>query len=144
MLDLTFNVHVSEVRRSLYIVKKKYWIGLIITLVILTCGYFLISNFVLNEPERRATDPDFILLENIVSANQQFRILVYHYDTGAFGYSRAFWAVTPLDYHKLNLADYELPDGYEAKGWSEQNELLVQKWEPYYYRQKLGELKTGD
>ena len=23
-------------------------------------------------------------------------------------------------------------------------QLIVEKWEPYYYRQKLGELKDGD
>ena len=44
----------------------------------------------------------------------------------------------------LNLANYEIPDGYQAKGWSEENDLLVEKWELYYYRQKLGGLKTGD
>jgi len=84
------------------------------------------------------------MLENTPSPNKQYRILIYHYDIGAFGYSRAFWAVTPYSYNDLNLIDYELPDGYLTKGWSEQNELLVERWEPYYYREKIVELKTGD
>jgi hypothetical protein len=48
-----------------------------------------------------------------------------------------------FEYQNLNLANCKIPDGYQAKGWSEENDLLVEKWKPYYYRQKLGELKTG-
>ena len=71
-------------------------------------------------------------------------MLIYRFDAGAFGDGRVFWAVTPADATKPNLVNYELPDGYKANGWTADNELIVEKWEPYYYRQKLGELKTGD
>jgi hypothetical protein len=37
-----------------------------------------------------------------------------------------------------------MPDGYKANGWTADDELIVEKWEPYYYRQRLGELKDGD
>jgi hypothetical protein len=53
-------------------------------------------------------------------------------------------AVTPADATNPNLVKYELPDGYQANGWTGDNELIVEKWEPYYYRQKLSELKDGD
>jgi hypothetical protein len=49
-----------------------------------------------------------------------------------------------MSYSDLNLAEYELPDGYRTTAWSKQNEVLVEKWEPYYYRENLAELKTGD
>jgi hypothetical protein len=124
--------------------RKKYWVILVLLGIALAGAYFLVSDFVLDEPERRATDHDFIMLDNTPSPNQKYRILIYHYDNGAFGYSRTFWAVTPFEYQNLNLANYEIPDGYQAKGWSAENDLLVEKWEPYYYRQKLGELRTGD
>jgi hypothetical protein len=92
---------------------------------------------------RRATDDGFSMLEDKVSPDKKHRLLVYHYDTGAFGYSRAFWAVTPADYQNINLADYELPDRYMGEGWSEDGELLIKKWEPYYYPDEYIELETG-
>jgi hypothetical protein len=126
------------------IMKKKLWVSTIGVAVLASLAYFLASRYWFSATPRRISDPDFIMLENIPSPNEQHRILIYHYDTGALGYSRAWWAVTPSAYQDLDLTDYELPDGYMAKGWSSQNDLLVEKWEPYYYRQKLGELKTGE
>jgi hypothetical protein len=55
-----------------------------------------------------------------------------------------FGRLLPSSIQILIWQKHELPDGFRAKGWSNQNELLVEKWEPYYYRQKLGDLKTGD
>ncbi len=124
--------------------KKKLWISSIGVAVLVALAYLLDLRYLFSETPRRISDPDFIMLENVPSPNQQHRILIYQYDTGAFGYSRAWWSVTPDSYQNLDLTDYELPDGYMTKGWSEQNEVLVEKWEPYYYRQKLGDLKTGD
>ena len=99
---------------------------------------------IFDKEERRVTDDAFIMMENTPSPDGQHRILVYQYDTGAFGYSRVWWAITPDEYRDLNLVDYEIPDGYKTVGWSNEGESLVIKWEPYYYRQKLGELNTGD
>jgi hypothetical protein len=96
------------------------------------------------EPQRYARDRDFILLDAIVSPNNQHTLVIYQYDIGALGETRVWWAVTGIEYQNVNLAKYELPDGYEGIGWSKENDLLVSKWEPYYYRTKLGELNTGD
>jgi hypothetical protein len=112
--------------------------------IVLLLAFSVTACDVFDKEKRRVTDDAFILLENLPSPNGQYRILVYHYDTGAFGYSRVWWAVTPNEYRELNLADYEIPDGYKTVRWSNEGELLVSKWEPYYYRQKLGELNTGD
>ncbi|MGH9751466.1 MAG: hypothetical protein ACREA2_01675 [Blastocatellia bacterium] len=107
-------------------------------------AYSLLRYFASEEPKRYLTDRDCVVEENTLSPNQKFRLLIYRFDAGAFGDGRIFWAVTPADGINHNLANYELPDGYQANGWTADNELIVEKWEPYYYREKLGELKTGD
>ena len=117
--------------------KRFLTIVLLLVFSLTACGIF-------DKEERRVTDDAFIMMENMPSPDGQHRILVYQYDTGAFGYSRVWWAITPNEYRNLNLADYEIPDGYKIVGWSNEGESLVSKWEPYYYRQKLGELNTGD
>jgi len=96
------------------------------------------------ETQRHLTDRDCVVEENTLSPNKKFRLLIYRFDAGAFGDGRIFWAVIPADATNPNLVNYELPDGYQANGWTADNELIVKKWEPYYYREKLGELRTGD
>jgi hypothetical protein len=103
-----------------------------------------ISAIACEESKRYLTDRDCVVEENTLSPNKKFRLLIYRFDAGAFGDGRVFWAVTPADATNPNLVNYELPDGYQADGWTADNELIVEKWEPYYYRQKLGELKAGD
>jgi hypothetical protein len=93
---------------------------------------------------RRSTDPDFLLLERHPSPDNRFTLLVYRYDTGALGYSRVWWAVTPRNYEGVNLEPYELPDGYIAVGWAPTGELEVRPWTPYYYIQTKRTLKSGD
>ena len=103
-----------------------------------------ISATACEEPKRYLTDRDCVVAENTLSPNKKFRLLIYRFDAGAFGDGRVFWAVTPADAVNPNLVNYELPDGYQTIGWTANNELKVEKWEPYYPRQKLGELKDGD
>lgn len=91
-----------------------------------------------------ASDEWFVMLENEPSQDGESRLLMFQYDTGAFGYSRVFWAVTPYDYTGLNLAKYTLPDGYKGVGWTEEGELIVEEWEPYYFVDRKRDLKTGD
>ena len=124
--------------------KKTISILLFSVALVSVVAYGVMSYFVDDEQEKHITDRDFVLEAEIVSPDRQTAILIYHYDAGAFGDGKYCYAVTPVAYSNLNLEKFELPDGYEAKGWSEQNELLVEKFEPYYYRQKLGDLKTGD
>jgi hypothetical protein len=109
---------------------------------------FIIIIFVLNIScfgfKHYRTNSDFILIEDIESPNREFQIVIYNFDIGALGYSRVFWAIVPMKNINVNMAKYLLPDGYKAIGWTEQNELLIEKWEPYYYKQKEIDLKTGD
>ena len=90
------------------------------------------------------SDPDIVVLENVLSPNKDFRILIYQFDAGAFGYSRVFWAVTPEATQGVNISKFILPDGYRAEGWTEQNELTISEWQPYYHIQDAVELRTGD
>ena len=94
--------------------------------------------------ERRVSDENFIMLENTPSPNGKFRILIFQYDTGGFGYSRVFWAITPSEFENLNLVECELPDGYRTEGWTNENELLISKWKPYYYIEKEVDIETGE
>jgi len=90
-------------------------------------------------------DQDFALISEKISPNNEFVLIEYHFDIGALGYSRIFWAICPNEkQNKLNLKKYILPDGYKAIGWTEQNEAIVEKWEPYYYKSKNVTLTSGD
>lgn len=95
-------------------------------------------------PDHYRTDKDFVLISEVVSNDKKFKIVEYQFDHGGFGYSRVFWAITPADNEKLNLGDYLLPDGYKALSWTNDNEAVIEKWEPYYYKNKEVDLKTGD
>jgi hypothetical protein len=86
----------------------------------------------------------FVLISEIPSNDNKFKIIEYQFDHGAFGYSRIFWAITPAKNEKLNLGEYLLPDGYKALSWTAHNEAVIKKWKPYYYKNKEVDLKTGD
>ena len=94
--------------------------------------------------EHYRTDNTFILVSKITSTDKKFKIVEYRFDNGAFGYSRMFWAITPAENKKLNLGDFLLPDGYKAIAWTDANEAVIEKWEPYYYKDKEVDLKSGD
>lgn len=83
------------------------------------------------------------MLTDSVSPNGQFRYYVYQFDHGGYGYSRVFWAVTANTDEVLNLKEYKLPDGYKIVGWTKENELKIEEWEPYYYKDEEVELKDG-
>ena len=95
-------------------------------------------------PEHYKTDKEFVLISEVTSNNKKFKIVEYHFDQGGLGYSRVFWAITPAENGKLNHGDYLLPDGYKALSWTGDNEALIEKWEPYYYKDEEVDLKTGD
>ncbi|WP_242919678.1 hypothetical protein [Pontibacter liquoris] len=79
-----------------------------------------------------------------ISPNQGFRIVEYQFDQGAHGYSRMFWAIAPANKENINLKEYILPDGYKTLGWTSDNKAIIEKWEPYYYKDRDVTLKTGD
>lgn len=89
-------------------------------------------------------DPEFILNAVNQSPDKKHRIVEYQFDHGAFGESRIFWAVVPAIIDDSDLTRYLLPDGYKGIGWTHKNELMVQKWEPNYYKEQVVNLRSGD
>jgi hypothetical protein len=92
---------------------------------------------------RRSTDETFVLLARHPSPDGMSVFLVYQYDNGALGYSRVWWAVVPADYTGINLVPLELPDGYEAVGWTPTGELKIRPWTPYYTTDRSRILRSG-
>ncbi len=86
------------------------------------------------------------MLSDKPSPDKQYRMIEYHFDHGAFGYSRTFWAIIPknADTTKLNLVDYIVPDGCKTKGWTANGEAIIENWEPSYDKETNVDLKTGD
>ncbi|MFV1884512.1 MAG: hypothetical protein ACMZ7B_08495 [Balneola sp.] len=115
---------------------------LVFSTILTFCGVSLSCSD--NMIEHYITDESFILLEDSVSPNNKFRYLVYQYDTGVFGYSRVFWSVIDSTDSTVNLAEYKIPDGYKIAGWSSNNEIELEKWDPYYYKDEEIEYSSGD
>ncbi len=89
-------------------------------------------------------DSDFVLLKSQVSPNKEFQFYEYQFDNGGFGYSRVYWAVIENDSNIFELDDGLLPDGYRIVGWTDNSELLIEKWEPYYYKDTVVDLESGN
>jgi len=129
----------------------KKGILIIIGVVIIGIDYFGLEIFGFSnrvkEDKQKAkyieTDKDFILISDSISPNEKYKYYEYQFDNGGLGYSRIFWSVTKNDNAKKNLFDGKIPDGYKIKGWSINNELILEKWEPYYYKAKEVELTSN-
>jgi hypothetical protein len=89
------------------------------------------------------SDSTLIVLVDSISPDSNFRYITYKFDNGGFGYSRVFWTVFENTDKTKNLADTKIPDGYKITGWSKDNELILEKWEPYYFKDEDIEFKTG-
>jgi hypothetical protein len=95
--------------------------------------------------KHKIQDKDFVLMSKKESPNGALVIIEYQFDTGAFGYSRVFWAICPnKKLNDLNIEKYLLPDGYKALDWTEQSEAILEKWEPYYFKSKIVNLNSGE
>lgn len=126
---------------------------LLITGSLVLIGIFIIGNkvysdineiFAVFHREHNLDDSNFILIKTKTSPNHQYRFYEYKFDNGGFGYSRVFWSVIKNDSTERDLIDGLLPDGYKAIDWTNGNELIVEKWEPYYYKEREVELTDGD
>lgn len=123
-------------------------IGGFILIGVLVLGYKINSD--LNElkeafySEHNLKDSSFVLLKSQVSPNKKFQFFEYQFNNGGFGYSRVFWSVIKNDSTIFKLEKGLLPDGYKAIEWADGNELLIEKWEPYYHKDEEVELKFGD
>jgi hypothetical protein len=97
------------------------------------------------EKKQFLTDKNMVILEQKVSADRKHKIISYHFDLGAFDYSRMYWAIIPTNLDKNKpLNDYILPDGYKAVDWNAKDEAMVEKWTPYYYKNEEVKLQSGD
>tara|TARA_R100001369_G_scaffold78416_1_gene108052 strand:- start:87 stop:800 length:714 start_codon:yes stop_codon:yes gene_type:complete len=85
---------------------------------------------------------DFVLISESISPNNKYIYYEYQFDNGGFGYSRVFWSVIENVENKNNLKKGLIPDGFKTTGWTNKNELILEKWKPYY-NIKNTELKSG-
>ncbi|MEZ4757746.1 MAG: hypothetical protein R2817_13030 [Flavobacteriales bacterium] len=119
-------------------------VGGIILIGVLVLGYKITSD--INEieeafhSEHNLKDSSFVLLKSQISPNAKFQFFEYQFDNGGFGYSRVFWSVIRNDSTIVELENGLLPDGYKAIEWTDDNELLIEKWDPYYYKDEEVEL----
>lgn len=59
------------------------------------------------------------------------------------GYSKVFWAAAKNVYDSFNLLDFKIPDGYKITGWDESNKLILEKCEPYHYKDEEVDIIIG-
>ena len=92
--------------------------------------------------EHSLKDASLVLITDSISPNKKHRYYEYQFDNGGFGYSRVFWSVIENKVNKVDLENGIIPDGFKIVGWTNENELILKKWEPYYKINKT-ELKNG-
>ena len=85
---------------------------------------------------------DFVLIAESISPNKKHKYYEYQFDNGGMGYSRIFWSVIENVENESDLGKGLIPDGFKIKGWTTKNELILEKWKPYYEIKKM-ELKSG-
>lgn len=107
-------------------------IGVILVWRLMTSG---LNEFVEGfQVEHNLKDSNLVLMNVEISPDQKFKLVAYQFDRGGFGYSRVYWSVVPNDSTMFNLEEGIFPDGYRGLGWTKENELIIEKWEPYYYK----------
>ncbi len=85
------------------------------------CLFAILLLFGCSESGHYVSDKDFIEISREYSPNKEKVILVYNYDTGAFGYSRAFTAILDANNLENNLLPNNLPDKYYNAKWLDNN-----------------------
>lgn len=127
----------------------KKWISIIVGIILIgIVGIGIKINSDFNEvveafhSEHSLKEADFVLISESISPNKKHRYYEYQFDNGGFGYSRVFWAVIENKETEFDLEKGLIPDGFKIKGWTNENELILEKWKPYYEIKKT-ELKSG-
>ena len=92
--------------------------------------------------EHSLKDASFVLISKSISPNKKHKYYEYQFDNGGFGYSRVFWSVIENNENKADLENGLIPDEFKIVGWTNENELILKKWKPYYGINKT-ELKNG-
>ena len=127
---------------------KKILLTILTIATIMVVGTFLFFELAFSgldqlEFDHSTTSKNFVLLEDSVSPDKSKIYYHYTFDQGGSGYSRSFWAVTDTESEIKNLEEYIIPDGYKAVGWTQENELILEEFDPTYYKDKDVELMTG-
>ena len=127
----------------------KKWI-LIITGIILIAiiGIGIKINSDLNEvteafkSKHSLSESKIRILTDSISPDQKYKYYEYQFDNGGLGYSRVFWSVIENKQNKTDLEKGLIPTGYKIIGWTQNSELILQKWVPYYETNTTYDLKT--
>jgi len=123
----------------------------IIGLILIGIGYFGFEMFQFaqgvtedtNKQRHYLADEKLIIISDSISPSGKYKYYEYQFDNGGLGRGRVFWSVTENNGLEKNLYLEKIPDGYKTKGWTINNELILEKWDPYYYKDKNVELNNG-
>ena len=124
-----FTILVDFIVSVIFLIMKKnagiYTTFLLFVVILL----FLLPGIVPEKSSKYVTDEDFCLNEEIYSPDFSHVILDYCFSTSPLSWTRSWDAIVPAEYEKLDLSGYEVPEGYNTEGWSENNELILQEGE---------------
>lgn len=127
----------------------KKWILILVTIILIgIVGIGIKINSDFNEvaeafhSEHSLKEANFVLISKAISPNKKHKYYEYQFDNGGFGYSRVFWSVIENKETEFDLEKGQIPDGFKIKGWTNENKLILEKWDPYYEIKKT-ELKNG-
>jgi hypothetical protein len=95
-------------------------------------------------PGTKIKDNDLKVWRNTLSPDGRHRIVIDQHDTGALGFGRVFWAVTPGELDGTDLTEFKLPDGYRAEGWTDDGHLEISTWKPHYGIRDSRDINEGD
>lgn len=124
------------------------WFGLLLACGGLVCGYRCHAD--LSELEKAfevahdLDDENLIVIDSVLSPDQNHVYYHYQFDRGSLGYSRAYWAVIERDASQRKLMDGLLPDDYRAIGWTENSEWIVEPPNPGSTTFEEMILRSGD
>ncbi len=88
-------------------------------------------------------DSSFVLISSSASPDETYKYYEYQFDNGGFGYSRVFWSVIKNGSTEVDLQKGLIPDRYKIIGWTNESELILEKWKPYYHVTNNLELEDG-
>lgn len=117
--------------------KKWYLIIIGIIAIAATAGIIKILSYTSElekslSSEHSLNEKNLIISKESSSPDNMYKYYEYQFDNGGLGYSRLFWSVIKNDNKEHNLENGILPNGYKVIGWTENNELILEKWAPYY------------
>ena len=123
-----------KMKRIILIASSAILIGVLVLLYKISSGINELEETF--NSEHNLKDSSLVVIKSQLSPNAMFQFFEYKFDNGGFGYSRVFWSVVKNDSTIDELENGLLPDGYKAIEWTNDYELIIKKWEPYYSKGK--------